>query len=102
LHSIASKNDQRCKYIVWERIGYSLPAHGEAPGGIEETGRVCREGTSNWEEYSQLTESLHRAEHEDTDDAECNNQRGRTARGESLARCDEETSTWDELEFLHK
>jgi len=56
-----------------------IPAHGEAPSRVEETGRVCRERTSDGEEDCHLTKSMNSTVKHDTNDAIGDEQRGRTS-----------------------
>lgn len=95
-----------------------VPAHGETPGRIDETSRVCVERTRDGIHDGEFTESIHDVEHHDTDDEEINEERTRALQfsialakpntlesarngavkrtytsAESTTRTDEETST---------
>jgi hypothetical protein len=70
-----------------------VPAHGETPGRIDETGRVGVETTRDRVHNGELTKSEDSVEHHDTNDQEVHEERTGSTLAQSTTGTDEETST---------
>lgn len=70
-----------------------LPTDGEAPGFVDEPASVGEEGTVDWVENREFTESLHSAKQHEAGDHEAEDEGGRTTGPQSATGTDEETST---------
>ncbi|KAH9811192.1 hypothetical protein Tdes44962_MAKER10402 [Teratosphaeria destructans] len=71
-------------------IGDLLPAHGEAPGGIQEAGRVGGEGAGDGEQDGHLAQGVDGAVHHDADEDEGDEEGGGPALGQGAAAADEQ------------
>lgn len=71
-----------------------LPAHGETPCRIQETGRVRRKGTGDGEYDGQLAQSLHHAVQHGADGKVGEQDGGWAACVEGAAGGDEQTGTY--------
>lgn len=102
---LEGQNDQPLQRVTARRQrsrrprddGHSLPAHGETPGGIQESRRVGREGTGDGEENGHLAQGVDGAVQHHADQGEAKKQRGRSTGGQRLARADEETGACTSL-----